>query len=61
MKTIVLHNQKEGLTYLVPVDSINYVVVFDDVTRVILKYETCKISFIDVDESIPDIGNFIHN
>ena len=40
MKTIVLHNHKEGMTYLVPVDSINYVIAFDDVTRVILKYET---------------------
>ena len=61
MKTMVLHNRKAGMTYLVPVDSINYVVAFDGVTRIILKYEVGKVSFMDVDESISDIGNFINN
>ena len=61
MKAIILHNRVEGITYLVPVDSINYVVAFDNVTRIILKYEVDGVSFMDVDESISDIGNFINN
>ena len=61
MKTIVLHNREEGITYLVPVDSINYIVAFDNVTRIILKYEVGGVSFMDIDESISDIGNFINN
>ena len=61
MKTIVVHNQKEGMTYLVPIESINYIVAFDDVTRIILKYVVRGVSCMDVDESISDIDNFINN
>ena len=61
MKTIILHNHKEDMTYLVPVDSINYIVAFENVTRIILKYEVCGVSFMDVDESVYNISNFINN
>ena len=60
MKSIILHNRKKGLTYLLPLDSINYILSFDEVTRLILKYEINGVGYMDVDETLLMITDLLN-
>ena len=55
MKTIILHYASKKLTYLIPIDSINYIVEDGAGTMVFLKYSVAGHTHILVDETIDDI------
>ena len=59
MKFIQLHNHSEGMTYLIPTESINYVVGWEAGTKVILKYAIGGITNIDVDEDLETISSML--
>ena len=55
MKSIILHNQADELTFLVPCDNINYIVGCGTRSKVILKHETAGVYYMEVDESLEEI------
>ena len=59
MKFIQLHNHSEGMTYLIPTESINYVVSWETGTKIILKYAVGGITNIDIDEDLETIFNML--
>ncbi len=59
MKFIQLHNHSEDMVYLVPTESINYVVGWETGTKIILKYAIGGITNIDVDEDLETISNML--
>ena len=52
MGSIILHNAKEDMKYLIPYDSINYIVECDTGVKVILKYPVAGVTYMEVDENI---------